>query len=51
MGRFIKDGNCGWHVNGSSDSIYDTLIEIVQAEKGTLEEYGKNIKLYFKTNF
>jgi len=51
MGRFIKDGNCGWHINGSSDSIYDTLIEIVQTEKSTLKEYGKNAKLYFENQF
>jgi len=51
MGKFIKNANCGWVVDGSFTSIYKTLISISKVDKTVLKKYGKNARRYFIENF
>lgn len=51
MGRFIEKANCGWHISGSIESIYEVLIAISKTKKNKLQKYGKNARLYFKDQF
>ena len=46
MGTFVKEANCGWVVDGSSESILKCLLDISKIEKDQIDSFGDNSRKY-----